>query len=137
MGKFKLFTHSIILATTPTFLIYPQGALRQADFHVQAIHSKKLQKNFRKKERYHLVSYDDMLTLLEEIESGKFDHETLKAAVKPSLAMKLRVGLLLHGVDIQPWPGAPVSAVHTADDMQRTVDAFRQTIRMLQSEHEI
>ena len=72
-----------------------------------------------------------------EIESGKFDHETLKAAVKPSLAMKLRVGLLLHGVDIQPWPGAPVSAVHTADDMQRTVDAFRQTIRMLQSEHEI
>ena len=73
----------------------------------------------------------------EEIESGKFDHETLKAAVKPSLAMKLRVGLLLHGVDIQPWPGAPVSAVHTAEDMQQTVDAFRQTIRMLQSEHEI
>ena len=80
---------------------------------------------------------NDISTTPEEIESGKFDHHTLKAAVKPSLAMKLRVGLLLHGVDIQPWPGAPVSAVHTSDDMHQTVDAFRQTIRMLKNEREI
>ena len=57
--------------------------------------------------------------------------------MKPSLMMKLRVGVLLHGVDIQPWPGAPISAVHTSDDMQRTVDAFRHTIRMLRNEGEI
>jgi len=71
MGKFKIITHSIILATTPSFLVYPQGSVPQADFHVQTVHSRKLQKNFRKTERYHLVSYDDILNLFEEIESGK------------------------------------------------------------------
>ncbi len=76
-------------------------------------------------------------TTRDEIESGKFDYFTLRAPVKPSLMMKLRVGLLLHGVDVQPWPGAPISAVHTTDDMLQTVDAFRQTIRMLRSEGEI
>ena len=76
-------------------------------------------------------------TTRDEIESGKFDYFTLQAPVKPSLMMKLRVGLLLQGVDVQPWPGAPISAVHTTDDMLRTVDAFRQTIRMLRSEGEI
>ena len=69
MGEFKLFTHLVILATTPTFLIYPQDALRQADFHVQEVHSR-LPKNIRKTKRYHLVSYDDILNLLEDIESG-------------------------------------------------------------------
>ncbi len=72
-----------------------------------------------------------------EIESGKFDHATLRAPVKPSLSMKLRVGVLLHGVDIQPWPGAPISAAHTAEDCDRTADAFRRTIRMLKEEQEI
>jgi glutamate-1-semialdehyde 2,1-aminomutase len=78
-----------------------------------------------------------MDTTRDEIESGKFDYFTLRAPVKPTLMMKLRLGLLLHGVDVQPWPGAPVSAVHNSDDMQQTVAAFRQTIRMLRSEEEI
>jgi hypothetical protein len=51
--------------------------------------------------------------------------------------MKLRVGVLLHGVDIQPWPGAPISAAHTSEDRERTAEAFRQTIRMLKAEKEI
>ena len=76
-------------------------------------------------------------TTREEIESGKFNHQTLLSPVKPALMMKLRVGLLLCGVDILPWPGALVSAVHTPDDMQRTVDAFRQTIRMPRKEGEV
>ena len=76
-------------------------------------------------------------TTREEIESGKFDLATITANVRPTLAMKLRVGLLLHGVDIQPWPGAPVSAVHGEEEMQRTAEAFRQTIRMLKKEGEI
>jgi glutamate-1-semialdehyde 2,1-aminomutase len=76
-------------------------------------------------------------TTRDEIESGKFDHATLRAPVRPSLAMKLRVGLLLHGVDIQPWPGAPVSAAHTDRDLEQTAEAFRKTIRMLRAEKEV
>ncbi len=76
-------------------------------------------------------------TTREEIESGKFDYFTLRAPVKPTLLKKLRVGILLHGVEIQSWPGAPVSAVHTDEDRKTTVDAFRQTIRMLKDENEI
>jgi len=76
-------------------------------------------------------------TSREEIESGRFDHPTLRAPVRPVLSMKLRVGVLLHGVDIQPWPGAPISAAHTSEDRERTADAFRQTIRMLREEKEL
>ena len=76
-------------------------------------------------------------TTPEEIESGKFDYFTLRAPAKPTLLKKLRIGLLLHGVEIQSWPGAPVSAVHSDEDRKTTVDAFRQTIRMLKDENEI
>ena len=76
-------------------------------------------------------------TTREEIESGRFDYFTLRTGVDPALAMKLRVGLLLHGIDVMGWPGAPVSAMHTDEDRQRTVDGFRQTVRMLKDEGEV
>lgn len=69
-----------------------------------------------------------------KIESGAHPYETLKAPVDPTLMMKLRLGVLLHGVDIQGWPGAPVSAAHNAKDRAQTVDAFRHTIRLLREE---
>ena len=69
-----------------------------------------------------------------EIEAGIHPYETLKAPNDPALAMKVRLGVLLHGVDIQGWPGAPVSAAHTDADRAQTVDAFRQTIRLLREE---
>jgi glutamate-1-semialdehyde 2,1-aminomutase len=69
-----------------------------------------------------------------EIEAGIHPYETLKAPVDPSLALKVRLGVLLHGVDIQGWPGAPVSAAHTAEDRTRTIEAFCQTIRLLRAE---
>ena len=76
-------------------------------------------------------------TTPEEIESGKYDYLTLRAPVKPTLLKKIRIGLLLQGVEVQSWPGAPVSAVHTDEDRETTVNAFRQTIRMLKEEGEI
>ena len=69
-----------------------------------------------------------------EIEAGIHSYETLKAPNDPALAMKVRLGVLLHGVDIQGWPGAPVSAAHTAEDREQTIDAFRQTIGLLRAE---
>ncbi|NKB71977.1 MAG: aminotransferase class III-fold pyridoxal phosphate-dependent enzyme [Candidatus Latescibacteria bacterium] len=76
-------------------------------------------------------------TSRQRIEAGEHDFATLKAPVKPALSMKLRIGVLLHGVDIQGWPGAPVSAAHTEEDRAQTVAAFRQTIAMLRQEGDL
>ena len=67
-------------------------------------------------------------TSRERIESGEYDFESFTIPNDRSLVMKVRVGFLLHGVDIQGWPGGLVSVVHKDEDRQRTVDAFRQTI---------
>ncbi|HVA48101.1 MAG TPA: aminotransferase class III-fold pyridoxal phosphate-dependent enzyme [Pirellulales bacterium] len=72
-----------------------------------------------------------------EIEAGKFDHRVLKAPAPKSLAMKLRLGMMLHGVELFTWPGGPTSAVHTNDDLEQTADAFRQTIKLLRAEGEL
>lgn len=73
-------------------------------------------------------------TSRERIEAGEHDYQTIKAPGDPALAMKIRLGVLLHGVDIQGWPGSPVSAVHNDQDREQTIDAFRQTIRLLREE---
>jgi len=73
-------------------------------------------------------------TSRERIEAGEHDYQTIKAPNDPALAMKVRLGVLLHGVDIQGWPGAPVSVAHTDADREQTIDAFRQTIRLLREE---
>ena len=72
-----------------------------------------------------------------EIESGEFGAENIAASKDPSFVMKVRIGALLHGVDLQGWPGGPVSAAHNDDDLERTVDSFRQTIRLLRSDGDI
>ena len=73
----------------------------------------------------------------DQIESGQFDHFTLNAPVPSSLATKLRLGMLVHGVDMLPWPGGMVSAVHTDEDLEHTARALERTIRMLRDEGEI
>ena len=76
----------------------------------------------------------DIPTNRESIEAGAHDYQTIKAPGDPALAMKVRLGVLLHGVDIQGWPGSPVSAAHNAADRAQTVEAFRQTIYLLRQE---
>ena len=83
------------------------------------------------------VNPDNLDTAPKEIEAAKFDYGALRARVDPKFVMKLRVGLLLHGVDIQPWPGGMASATHTDADNERTVEAFHQTIRMLKEEGDL
>ncbi len=87
---------------------------------------------------YHVfLNPQQVSTDREQIESGEFGSENLTTPNDPSLVMKVRVGALLHGVDIQGWPGGTVSAVHNDEDLERTVDAFRQTIRLLRSDGDI
>jgi len=72
-----------------------------------------------------------------DIDAGKYDYRVLKAKASPSLVTKLRLGMLLHGVDLFTWPGGPTSAVHNEADLEQTADAFRRTLRMLKEEGEI
>lgn len=50
---------------------------------------------------------------------------------------KLRLAMLVNGVDITSWPGGTVSAAHDEDDLEKTVAAFRQSLVMLKSEGEV
>ncbi len=55
----------------------------------------------------------------------------------PPIANKLRLGMLVHGVDINGWPGGITSMVNTDADREQTVDAFRQTIRAMREEGDL
>ncbi len=72
-----------------------------------------------------------------DIDAGKFDYQVLKGKIRAALAAKLRLGMMLNGIDLFSWPGGPTSAVHTADDLERTAEAFRRTLKLLREEGEI
>jgi glutamate-1-semialdehyde 2,1-aminomutase len=50
---------------------------------------------------------------------------------------RLRVAMLLHGVDLNNWPGAIVSAVLSDQDVADTIDAFRDALRLLRREGDL
>src|SRR5262249_47292587 len=72
-----------------------------------------------------------------DIQSGKVHWTKLKGATPLELLPKVRPGFLLHGVDVIGWPGGLVSAVHTMQDVDRTVTAFEKLLRMLAEEGEL
>lgn len=60
----------------------------------------------------------------------------LKAAPGP-LVDRLRMAMMLNGVDLSGWPGGLVSAVHTADDMAHTLAAFKSALARLKDEPDL
>jgi glutamate-1-semialdehyde aminotransferase len=44
---------------------------------------------------------------------------------------------MTNGVDMSAKPGGVVSAVHTENDVDKTAEAVRQTVRMLKAEGEV
>ena len=70
----------------------------------------------------------------EEIHAGKVPWQRLKGSLPTELVHQIRIGFLLHGVDIVGWPGGLVSAAHTDEDVDRTVRAFESTMEMLAEE---
>jgi glutamate-1-semialdehyde 2,1-aminomutase len=62
--------------------------------------------------------------------------EELKGSDK-ALVNRMRLALLLNGVDSNPRLGGFISAAHTAADVAETVSAYREALRMLRAENEL
>jgi glutamate-1-semialdehyde 2,1-aminomutase len=54
-----------------------------------------------------------------------------------ALVNKLRLAMLINGVDLNPRGGGLLSCTHTEDDVANTTGAFREAIRMLKQEGEL
>ncbi len=70
----------------------------------------------------------------EAVVQGRWTHETIKLRRRKELDYWLQLGMLVHGVHLFSWPGGPTSAVHTAEDLDRTVEAFRNTLRLMKEQ---
>lgn len=66
-------------------------------------------------------------------DAREYGFEELKTNA-PGAVQKLRLAMILNGVDFNGWPGGTISAVHDQADMDRTVDAFRESLRMMKAE---
>jgi glutamate-1-semialdehyde 2,1-aminomutase len=79
---------------------------------------------------------------LAEVDPRAFDplalgYADLKVPRGSAAVTKLLLAMRLHGVDLSPWPGGPVSAAHGGGELDRTLTAFRASLRMLREEREI
>ena len=72
-----------------------------------------------------------------EFDATAYDYTTFAPDPRDMLLAKLRLGMLIHGVDLKGWRGGFVSAVHDDADVDRTIDAWRKTLRMLKDEGEL
>ncbi|MDH3413283.1 MAG: aminotransferase class III-fold pyridoxal phosphate-dependent enzyme [Gammaproteobacteria bacterium] len=61
----------------------------------------------------------------------------LRGMKKGDIVRKLRLALLLNGVDISSKPGALASCAHSDADIEQTADAFRRALIMLRDEGEL
>lgn len=71
-----------------------------------------------------------------DIDAARYDYRTFKLADR-SLVTRLRLGMLIHGVELFSWPGGPTSAAHTEEDLGLTVEAFRATLRRLRDDGDL
>ena len=72
---------------------------------------------------------------------SRFDAETVPMddiKTQPARLMsRLRLALLVHGVDVNNRGGGMLSCTHSADDVAEAAEAFRQAVRMLRGDGEL
>jgi glutamate-1-semialdehyde 2,1-aminomutase len=73
----------------------------------------------------------------ESFDAGALDYETLRTGGKHPATGKFRLALMLNGVDISGRPGGSTSCRHSAEDLERTTEAVRRSLRMLKDEGEL
>lgn len=75
------------------------------------------------------------------IKAGEFDpldHDFEELALKPKETIhKLRLALLINGVDVTGWPGGTVSVAHGEADMSHTAEAFARALHLLRQDGEL
>jgi glutamate-1-semialdehyde 2,1-aminomutase len=81
---------------------------------------------------FHLLPVDAAAESPEDVYSGKVPWRVLKSGTPEPLTHHLRLGFICEGVDISPWPGGMVSAVHHQDDLELTLTAFRRALDELE-----
>ena len=69
-------------------------------------------------------------------DAGAHDYVALKARPE-GLAHKLRLAMLVNGVDLNPRLGGFLSVTHEPEDVAHAVGAFAESIRMLKREGEL
>jgi glutamate-1-semialdehyde 2,1-aminomutase len=70
-------------------------------------------------------------------DARRLDFKALKGARNPDLAYRLRIAMLANGVDIMGAPGGLVSATHGAEEVGRTLEAFRTSVRWMKAEGDV
>jgi glutamate-1-semialdehyde 2,1-aminomutase len=50
---------------------------------------------------------------------------------------KLQIAMLVNGVEFNGYPGGTISSAHTKADLDLTIDAFKESLKMLRSEGEV
>jgi len=67
-----------------------------------------------------------------------FDFDYLELKSNPvGLPGKLRLAMLVNGVDISGWPGGTITSAHTQEDLEKTAQAFSESLDVLMREGEI
>ena len=67
----------------------------------------------------------------------RYGFKELKATRNARQSHRLRIAMLANGVDIMGAPGGLVSAAHGAEEVARTLEAFRTSVRWLKAERDI
>ena len=63
--------------------------------------------------------------------------EWFKADKREPLLAKMRLAMLVHGIDLKSWRGGIVSSAHTHADVDLTLDALRRSLRALKEEGDL
>ena len=61
----------------------------------------------------------------------------IKGVRNANLSHRLRIAMLANGVDIMGAPGGLVSAAHRPNEVERTLDVFRTSVRWMKAEGDI
>jgi len=73
----------------------------------------------------------------EGFDASALDSDTLRTGGKHPATGKFRLALMLNGVDISGRPGGSTSCRHSEEDLERTTEAVRRSLRMLKDEGEL
>src|SRR5712692_6159752 len=66
-----------------------------------------------------------------------YSFATLKSDRNAGIVHKMRLAMMINGIDLSSHPGGVISATHGPAEMEDTVGAMRKSVRMLKAEGEL